>query len=178
VEISENMLKKAKGFPEDPAITYLQADLETLELPPTTYEVVYSSLALHYLKNLPELVAQVYQTLVAGGSFIFSVEHPIYTSPRDPRFVQGVEGSKVWLLDSYLTEGPRITNWFADGVVKQHRTIASYLTILLAAGFHVSNIDEWGPSLEQIKENPDWAENRERPMFLLVKAIKPEVQQT
>lgn len=178
VELSENMLKKAKGFPNDSAITYLQADLETLTLPPTTYQVAYSSLTLHYLKNLPELVAQVYEALTSGGSFIFSVEHPIYTSPRNPKFIQDAEGNKVWPLNSYLSEGPRVTNWFAEGVIKQHRTVASYINILLVAGFIISDIDEWGPSPEHLKKNPDWAENLDRPMFLIVKAVKPQGQQS
>lgn len=103
VELSENMLNKAKQFPEDSAITYLRADLETLTLSPKTFQVAYSSLTLHYLKNLPELVAQVYQSLTPGGSFVFSVEHPIYTSPRNPRFTHDGEGNKIWPLDSYLS---------------------------------------------------------------------------
>jgi len=173
VDVSQNMLSKAREFPEDPAITYLQADLETLMLEPESFNVVYSSLTLHYLKNLSELVVQVYQSLLPGGSFVFSVEHPIFTSPRNPKFTEDAEGHRVWLLESYLSEGTRITNWFADGVVKVHRTIATYINILLEAGFTLSDIDEWGPSLEQIEENPGWAENRERPMFLLMKATKP-----
>lgn len=110
VDVSENMLSKARNFPQDPAISYLRADLETLELPPSTYQVVYSSLVLHYLKNLSALVAQVYKALAPGGSFVFSVEHPIYTSPRSPKFLQDPKGHSVWLLDAYLSEGPRTTN--------------------------------------------------------------------
>ena len=64
--------------------------------------------------------------------------------------------------------------WFAEGVIKQHRTLATYISILLDVGFTLSAIDEWGPSPEMVKENPRWAENRERPMFLLVKATRPK----
>ena len=177
VDVSKNMLSKAREYPVDSGISYLHADLETIELSPLTYEVVYSSLALHYLKNLPQLIRQVYQSLRPGGCFIFSVEHPIYTSPRDPRFIENADGKQVWPLDNYLNEGERRTNWFAEGVVKQHRTIGTYLTILLDAGFQVAAINEWGPSLEQVREKPSWADNRERPMFLIVKVTKLLVQQ-
>jgi len=176
VDVSANMLNKAKSFPEDSsAITYLQADLETLALPPITYRVVYSSLALHYLQNLPALVAQVYQSILPGGAFVFSVEHPVYTAPREPKFAENKDGGKVWLLDGYLEEGPRTTNWFAEGVIKYHRTIGTYVSILSDAGFTISVINEWGPSLDQIKLTPHWAENRERPMFLIIKATKPNL---
>jgi ubiquinone/menaquinone biosynthesis C-methylase UbiE len=138
VDVSENMLSKAKEFPEDPAITYVKADLETIQLPPQSYDIVFSSLALHYLKNLPELIAQVYQTLKPGGTFVFSAEHPIYTSPRNPNFTLDAEGQYIWPLDGYLDEGPRTTNWLAEGVVKQHRTLASYVSLSLEAGFTLS----------------------------------------
>lgn len=49
----------------------------------------------------------------------------------------------MWPLDSYLSEGPRTTDWLAKGVVKQHRTISTYITILLDAGFTLSAIKEW-----------------------------------
>jgi ubiquinone/menaquinone biosynthesis C-methylase UbiE len=173
VDVSEKMLARANEFPRDPAITYLQADLETLELPADTYHVVFSSLTLHYLKNLQALVAQVYRTLTPGGSFIFSAEHPIWTAPRNPKFIQDSEGESIWPLDGYLDEGTRIRNWLADGVEKQHRTLSTYITILLHARFTLSAIEEWGPGLELIKEMPQWANERKRPMFFLVRATKP-----
>jgi hypothetical protein len=126
------------------------------------------------LKNLPELVEQVYQSLAPGGSFVFSVEHPVYTSPRDPKFVEDDEGRKIWQLDSYLTEGPRTTNWFAEGVIKYHKKLDTFVSLLLEEGFVLSDLDEWGPSDEHLNVHPDWIANRERPMFLIVKAVKPQ----
>jgi SAM-dependent methyltransferase len=173
-DLSQKMLSKAKEFPKDPAITYQQADLDGLKLPSSTFDVAFSSLALHYLRNLPELVSQVYQSLTPGGAFVFSVEHPIWTAPRNPDWILDSEGKNVWPLDRYLYEGPRTTNWMAEGVIKQHRTIATYITILLQAGFVLSAIDEWGPRPEQLEEFPDWVKTRDRPPFLLIKAVKPK----
>ena len=153
-------------------ITYLRGDLDSLELPPNTYNVAFSSLTFHYLKDLPRLVAQVYQTLEVGGTFVFSVEHPLWTAPSSPAFIEDSVGRTVWPLDRYLDEGERTTNWLADGVIKQHRTLATYVNILLEAGFTLSAIDEWAPSEELLKENPGWEKSRIRPPFLLMKALK------
>ena len=172
VDLSENMLAKARKFPADESITYLRADLDSLELPPNTYDVAFSSLTFHYLKDLPRLVAQVYQTLVAGGTFAFSVEHPLWTAPRNPNFIQDSEGHTVWPLDKYLDEGERLTNFLVDGVIKQHRTLATYINILIDAGFTLSAINEWAPSEEEMPANPGWEKSRIRPPFLLVKASK------
>ena len=173
LDISEKMLEKAKEFPEDVAIKYQRADLETVELPVEEYQVVFSSLTLHYLKNLSEVVRRIFEALTPGGSFVFSAEHPIWTAPRNPSFILDSQGESIWPLDGYLDEGPRIRNWLADGVEKQHRTLSGYINILISVGFVLSAIEEWGPGVELIKEMPQWANERKRPMFFFIKAVKP-----
>lgn len=173
VDVSTNKLAMADKFPKDHAITYVQVDLEYFEIPLATYDVVLSSLAVHYLKNLAPLVAQVFDRLKPGGSFVFCTEHPIFTAPRKPEFIKDVDGSVSWPVNQYLSEGQRITNWFAEGIVKYHRSIATYITMLLDAGFILSAVNEWGPSTQQVEECPDWYKSRERPIFLIIKATKP-----
>lgn len=165
LDVSENMLARARETTADPAIAYRRADLERLDLPPAAFNLVYSSLVLHYIEALPALLAGVRRALAPGGRFIFSAEHPLYTAPGDPKWVGG-----TWPLDRYLEEGPRTTDWLAKGVVKQHRTIATYLNALIAAGFTILQVEEWGPSDAQIATHPDWASERQRPPFLLVSA--------
>ena len=80
------------------------------------------------------------------------------------------EGRRTWPVDGYLIEGARTTDWLARDVVKQHRTIASYLNLLIRLGFTLSHIEEWGPTDEQMAACPAWAEERQRPMFLLLAA--------
>ena len=42
--------------------------------------------------------------------------------------------------------------------------------MLVDAGFNIARLVEWGPTEEQIAAQPNLAENRERPPFLLVAA--------
>jgi hydrogenase maturation factor len=53
-------------------------------------------------------------------------------------------------------------------VIKQHRTIGTYVNLLVRSGFAISHINEWGPSKEQVASRPEWASERQRPPFLLV----------
>jgi hypothetical protein len=69
-----------------------------------------------------------------------------------------------------MNEGPRTTDWLAKGVIKQHRTVATYINMLLTTGFSISKIEEWAPTKQQLKAEPTWALERERPSFLLVAA--------
>ena len=170
IDISENMLARARAGTADQAITYDKADLDELKLPPAAFDLVYSSLALHYLRNLDRLMATVKDALVPGGHLVFSVEHPIYTAPSRPGWTAAEDGSKTWPLNRYLEEGPRSTDWLAKGVIKQHRTVASYVNLLLGLGFSLTRIDEWGPSEAQIAERASLGDERQRPPFLLVAA--------
>ena len=170
IDVSEKMLARARGEADDPAITYRNADMEKLDLPANSFNLVYSSLALHYVGNLNGLMLQVDRSLVRGGRLVFSVEHPIFTAPSDPNWSPNAAGRNIWPVDGYLDEGPRSTNWLAKGVIKQHRTLATYINMLIGLGFSILYIEEWGPTEEQIAAQPNWADEQQRPPFLLVAA--------
>jgi SAM-dependent methyltransferase len=172
IDVSERMLARSRATTPDTAITYTRADLEHVEPPPGSFGLVYSSLALHYVDDLNGLMAKVLGSLVPGGSLVFSVEHPIFTAPADPNWTVDAAGHKTWPVDGYLNEGPRSTDWMAKGVIKQHRTLATYINTLLRLGFAISHVEEWGPTEEQISARPAWADERQRPPFLLVAATR------
>jgi SAM-dependent methyltransferase len=169
-DVSERMLARARAETSDAAISYVRADLERLDLPDNTFDLAYSSLALHYIKDLPVLLATVHRALIPGAHLVFSVEHPIYTAPSHPAWSVDASGRKSWPIDGYQLEGPRTTDWLAKGVIKQHRTIGTYLNLLIGLGFTIAHVEEWAPTDAQIAAQPDWADERHRPMFLLVAA--------
>ncbi|KAH7006532.1 S-adenosyl-L-methionine-dependent methyltransferase [Fusarium venenatum] len=175
IEISNNMLSRARAMTNDTKIIYEQADLDNTNLSEygtDKYDVVFSSLTLHYLVNLPELIQQVQTVLKPGGTFVCSIEHPIYTAPSKAEFItDAVSGREYWPLDSYQKEGLRVTDWLAEGVQKQHRTVASYVNLLLKAGFRIAEFDEWCPTPEEM-EKCGWHRVLERPVYLLISAVK------
>jgi SAM-dependent methyltransferase len=170
IDVSERMLARARATTAETAITYKKADMEDLELPRGSFDLVYSALALHYVHNLDGLMAQVHGSLVSGGRLVFSVEHPIFTAPAEPGWRIDAGGRKTWPVDGYLDEGPRSTDWLAKGVIKQHRSLASYINMLLRLGFTLTHVEEWGPTAEQITARPSLVDERRRPPFLLIAA--------
>ncbi|MCS3507949.1 bifunctional 2-polyprenyl-6-hydroxyphenol methylase/3-demethylubiquinol 3-O-methyltransferase UbiG [Achromobacter sp. JUb104] len=172
LDVSQNMLDRARATTPAGRITYQRADLENLTLPAAAYDFAYSSLTLHYIERLPELFAAIYRALTPGGHFVFSAEHPIYTAPAQPGFVQDATGRRVWPLNQYAVEGPRTTDWLAKGVIKQHRTLGTYLNQLIAAGFTITHVQEWAPTAEQLAAQPALDEERDRPMMVLVAATR------
>jgi SAM-dependent methyltransferase len=172
LDVSGNMLAQARATTSDPAITYQRADLEQLSLPAATFDLAYSSLALHYILDLSRLIATLHAALVPGGRLVFSTEHPIFTAPSQPQWRTEADGRKTWPVDRYLDEGARKTDWLTKGVIKQHRTIGTLLNVLIRAGFTVQHVEEWAPTPAQIAAHPEWEAERERPAFLLVAAMR------
>jgi SAM-dependent methyltransferase len=170
LDVSRRMLARARAAAPDPMVLYARADLERLALPAASFDCAYSALALHYIEDLAGLLATVHRALVPGASLVVSVEHPIYTAPTRPGWVVDAEGRRTWPVDRYLVEGPRVTDWLASGVVKRHRTIGTYLGLLIRLGFTIAHVEEWGPTEEQVAAQPELAEERDRPMFLLIAA--------
>ena len=45
-----------------------------------SFDVIISSLAFHYVKDFESLANNISKWLKQGGEFVFSVEHPVFTS--------------------------------------------------------------------------------------------------
>ncbi len=177
IDGSVEMLDRAEAEANSPKIVFRLADLNSLDLDlnslhvdgqPT--DIVFSSLALHYVRDLDRLLSIVAAALAPGGSLIFSVEHPIYSAPTTQGFVEVPRGDRVWPLNNYLIEGERLTDWFVEGVRKQHRTLATYMNSVIDAGFRLERLVEWGPHADQIEAGVGSIDDLHRPWFLLVKA--------
>lgn len=168
LDLSENMIDHAKAETADPAIEYRIADLEVLKLPEVSFDFAYSALTFHYIEDFGRLVRTVHRSLVPGAQFVFTIEHPIYMAAAHPHWWADEEGRKTWPVNRYSIEGERRTDWFAKGVLKYHRTIGTTLNTLIGTGFAIRHVEEFAPTAEQITENPDLAEEAERPMMLLV----------
>ena len=169
IDVSHRMLERARSFDDAGRIRYELADLETYE-PDGAFDVVVSSLALHYLADLDRLVGAVASCLVPGGRFVFTCEHPIHLAPADPRFVDGATFPE-WPVSRYHVEGERRPTWLgSDAVVKHHRRIDTYLRLLREHGLVLADLVEWGPSADDLVAHPEWAPELERPMILIVRA--------
>jgi SAM-dependent methyltransferase len=170
LDLSERMLARARGENAHPAISYRRADLDGLELPAASFDLAYSALAFHYIADFPRLAGVIHQALAPGGALVFTTEHPIYMASRNPGWLERADGTRSWAVDSYAVEGERRSDWFAKGVLKYHRRLATTLNILVDAGFSLRRLEEWSPAPDQVAAEPSLAEEMERPMMAIVRA--------
>lgn len=170
IDLSEKMLKQAQKLTNSDAITYLQMPIEDIDFAEEQFDIVISSLAFHYVEAFDVVCKKIFNVLKKGGSFVFSVEHPIFTSRAQQDWHYDEKGQpRHWPVDDYHLEGLRQTSFLAEDVVKYHRTVSTYVNTLIEAGFTIKTMKESYPSEEMLETMKD---EMRRPMFLLLSAEK------
>ena len=166
------MLAEAARRNCDEKIQYRHCGIEAYEYPESAWDVVVSNLALHYIEDLDQVFRNVWRTLRPGGTFLFNIEHPVFTSGVHQDWIYGEDGTpKYWPVDDYYRLGQRVTRFLGCEVVKQHHTLTQILMGLLSCGFTLEVVEEAQPS-EKMLEIPGMKDELRRPMMLLVRAKK------
>lgn len=171
IDCSKRMLARADELTNDDGIQYRHMSLEELTLDGCLFDVVVSSLALHYVSDYRCLAERVSKLVIKGGRFVFSVEHPICTALARQQWIEDEAGTPTyWPIDGYRCEGPRATRWFVENVIKYHRTIETYVNELLRSGFRLLELREPEPVHHALNHNPALERHRRRPPFLILSA--------
>lgn len=173
IDISQKMLSEAKNKTKCGNIEYICMPIEDIDFPEESFDVVISSLALHYIKSFEDVLDRVYKCLSRGGDFIFSVEHPIFTAQGPQDWYYDDKGNILhWPVDHYFTEGIRNAKFLGEEVIKYHRTLTTYLNSLIKIGFEITGVVEPKPAENMLNTVPGMRDELRRPMMLLVSARK------
>jgi SAM-dependent methyltransferase len=136
--------------------------------------LVFSSLAVHYIKDFDSFVASVNRILVESGVFIFSQEHPLTTAPpAGASWTRDKNGNVLYYnLMGYMRSGQRSTTWIVNNVIKYHRPFSEILNAFLDNGFAIEKMIETVPAEETLKRLPHYEKDLDKPNFLLMKTHK------
>lgn len=171
-DISRKMLDKAEEINAANKVEYRCAAMEDLEFPDGSFDIVLSSLALHYVRDFKELTYHLSRWLKTGGEFVFSVEHPVFTSYGTQDWYYDEAGNILHFpVDNYYYEGEREAAFLGEKVIKYHRTLTTYLNTLLENRMEIQHIIEPKPP-EDMMHIEGMADEMRRPMMLLVSAKK------
>lgn len=170
-DISNKMLEIANEKNSYPNIEYQCIAMEDLEFAKNSFDCVISSLAFHYVEDFEKLVKKISTWLQQEGEFVFSVEHPVFTSygNQDWYYQEGI--ALHFPVDNYYYEGKREAIFLGEKVTKYHRTLTTYLNSLLQNGFELQHVIEPQPPKELLNI-PEMKNEMRRPMMLLVAARK------
>lgn len=175
VDISRKMLDEARNKTKSELIEYICMPIEEIDFPKDSFDIVISSLVLHYIESFENLLVRINKALVKGGDFVFSVEHPIFTAHGAQEWHYDNRGNRLhWPVDQYFNEGIRNANFLGEEVVKYHRTLTTYVDTLLKTGFEIKGFIEPKPEKELIDSVPEMLDELRRPMMLLMSSRKRE----
>jgi SAM-dependent methyltransferase len=160
LDASDAMVQLARARLGDTA-TVLRADLAcALPLADASFDVVLSSLTLHYLESWLAPLREFARVLRPGGRLVFSTHHPALTDDpaADYHAVRLVE-------EEWRTVGAPVPMRF------YHRPLERIAGDVIAAGFTLRALREPRPSAEADARDPVVAAKlRTRPWFLIVDA--------
>ena len=165
VDISEGMIAIAKR--EHPDIDFAVMDMEKLDYPDTSFDIAYSSLAIHYLADWSTALKEAHRILKPGGSYIFSCGHPLdqvwernHTDKSRENLLgtvrDGVDDDVYKILGDYMCAENGGTGEIVGGladveVVTYHQTLAKMVHFITAAGFTIEKAVEPLPD-ERMRE--------------------------
>ncbi len=85
LDLSRNMIDRARADTDDAAIDYRIAGLDTLGLTEAAFDLVYSALTFHYVQDFGRLIRMIHAALAPGGDLVFTIEHPIFMAAAKRR---------------------------------------------------------------------------------------------
>lgn len=171
IDISNKMLKKALEINNLDNIVYINTPIEEIYFPEDSFDIVISSLVLHYIEDLDMIFSNINIFLKDKGNFIFSIEHPVFTAYGNQDWFYNENGEKLhWPVDNYFINGKRETIFLGEKIIKYHRSLTNVIQLLIKNNFNIVNIVEPAPSDEMLELFPDLIYEFKRPMMLIISA--------
>lgn len=175
VDISEKMLEVAKKEATDEKIEYKNMSMTDISTLDEKFDLIYSSLAFHYIEDFAKLCEDMYALLNENGTLLFSQEHPLITATVDGNghYNKDESGRKIsYTFSNYNEPGERYVHWYVDGVRKYHRTFSNTINALAKANFKIEEVCEPKPQSWAMEKWPALYDEYIKPSFLIVKARK------
>jgi ubiquinone/menaquinone biosynthesis C-methylase UbiE len=141
VDIAAAQLEYANELAEknSVSITFYQRDMTNLApIDPESQDIVFSSIAFHYVDDIISCFQEVYRVLKSKGLFVWSVGHP---------FFDIFDGSTLLPTRSYfdtgkVVSGLEVSDEVGFAFAENRRTVSDYFNALVGAGFKVERMVE------------------------------------
>jgi len=182
IDISERLIEIAKESYS--SLDFCAMDVEVLSFPKDSFDFVYSSLTMHYLKSWDRALKSVNKVLKKGGIFLFSITHPFFSASlkyEDEKIKSRTFGFKEIKTDNtceiygnyldsnklkiFIGKDLEVTNF--------HRPLSVIMKEIINNGFNLLDIVEPKAKNESKIENKNfWEIHQKIPEFMIFKIIK------
>ncbi|OGO29905.1 MAG: hypothetical protein A2Z29_05760 [Chloroflexi bacterium RBG_16_56_11] len=163
IDISQAIIDRLTSQIQSPNLRLIGADI-TQPMPfldSESFDYVICSLVLHYIKDWPPVLAELYRVMKRGGRLVISTHHPLnmylYLKPKSYFDFKLVE-------DTWGERGPRPFN-----VHYYIRPLADTLRPIIQSKFKIVSIEEPLPDEKCNQVSPEiYKRLSERPGFLFI----------
>ncbi|MFB7140598.1 class I SAM-dependent methyltransferase [Gottfriedia sp. NPDC056225] len=170
IEGSEQMIKVAEINLRDTLGSIYYSSIEDYNFPADSFELITSRFVLHYISNIELIFQKVFNSLKENGQFVFSIQHPLTTASYVSK--QSGDRRDSWIVDDYFLTGERKEPWINKIVVKYHRTIEQYFTILRKTGFRIDQLREGTPKRIHFKSEEEFLRRQRIPVVIVFSCYK------
>ncbi len=177
IDASSKLLKFAKNL-QIPGTEFYQGDInKKLKFNDNAFDIIFCSLALHYLDNLNKLFVEVRRVLKRNGIFAFSTGHPIFDLiNQSPRHMIGVKkvGKKRIISGDYFDESAKMTELGGLGnMMCCNYTYETFIKTGLKNGFELVDYVDAKPVPSSKRRDPEkYRLTTTLPTFVLFKFKK------
>ncbi len=189
VDIARNFILAARGSEKGKplGINYCVASGHKLPFRKAEFDFVVSFMALMDMGDHARVLRQVHRVLKPGGFFQFSIIHPCFAPPyhkllRDKkgmeyaievgRYFEEIDGYvEEWIFSMSTEEEKKKYPKFK--VPYFHRTLSTWLNMLIDGGFVIERVGEPYADKKTIKKCSDVRDTRVGAYFLHVRCRKP-----
>lgn len=187
IDISEKLIDIARTT--YPGIEYKVMDIEHLDFPAGLFDLVFSSLTMHYLNDWVSALLSVSRVLKENGIFLFSMTHPFFSAmaktdtPETKSRIHGYSEDKksntLTLYGDYLENHEVTVSVTKDlTVTNYHRSLATVFRDMKTTGFELLDMVEPKALDESKQDNPHfWEIHQKVPEFLILKTQKKPLLQ-
>jgi ubiquinone/menaquinone biosynthesis C-methylase UbiE len=159
LDISSELIKIAKEQNIKNAEFYIHDINNKLKFKNNSFDIIFSSLVIEYVKNLDQLFSEVNRSLKKGGIFAFSRFHPIWKLMAQTK--EAIVGYKILskknikIFGDYFDEAPKLQYVGSLGNITAYNyTFETIIRTALKHGFELIDYADPKPIKQSARYHP------------------------
>jgi ubiquinone/menaquinone biosynthesis C-methylase UbiE len=169
VDPSSKMIEIAEQ--ENPGLYFQVGSAEKLPYADAMFDVVASSLVLHYLKDLNPPLQEISRVLKPGGDLIFTMHHPLQESMDYP----SIHDERPPIAKPYFNNDRYTWNLCGVELENYHHTFEDIFKALQSAQMVWQDLIECRPDPRSKDHFPGFAFTSQYPTFIAIHAQKKTI---